>query len=90
MEASEAHYCREALVKKEDNALGKVRHSVCLGVPRAHYTPLQRYMFFEKFRGPWWFFVLVVQSLTHNNPGYLLIHYSKVEVIYMDEPCNAC
>ncbi len=27
-----------------DNALGSVRLSVCLGVPRAHYTPLQRYI----------------------------------------------
>ncbi len=37
----------EALAKQGDNALGGVRLSVCpfvcLGLLRAHYTPLQRY-----------------------------------------------
>ncbi len=35
---------RGALAKQGDNALGSVRPSVRLGVPRAHYTPLQRFV----------------------------------------------
>ncbi len=72
--------------------------SVCLGLLRLHYAPLQWYMgymctiraqyapwctretiFFEKFRGPWWFFVSYVWKIGGAKSAFIPLRVAHKE-----------